>query len=63
MKAEYPNLQLLEYIFRQSLRQVEETVTYEINAFVFPQTWPNTGGGLCIRSVFYQAIHDRNVLR
>ena len=27
MKAEYPNLQLLEYIFRQSLRQVEETGT------------------------------------
>ena len=45
MTAEYPNLQLLEYIFRQSLRQVEETGTNEIDAFVFPQTWPNTGGG------------------
>lgn len=43
--TEYPNLQLLEYIFRWSLRQVEETGTNEIDAYVFPQWWPNTGGG------------------
>lgn len=53
MTAEYPNLQLLEYIFRQSLRRFEETGTNEIDAFVFPQTWPNTGGGFASPGYVY----------
>lgn len=48
MTAEYPNLQLLEYIFRQTVRErieLKEPYFPDIDAFVFPQVWPNTGGG------------------
>lgn len=42
--AEYPNLPLLEYIFNSSV-EYDHKNTNDINAYVFPQTWPNTGGG------------------
>ena len=45
MTAEYPNLPLLEYIFKQSLRQLQVPAPYSIDAYVFPQTWPNTACG------------------
>lgn len=40
MTAEYPNLQLLEYIFKHNATNVRN-----VDLFVFPQVWPNTGGG------------------
>lgn len=43
--AEYPNLQLLEYIFRQAVVQLDIKPPHSIDAYVFPQDWPNTGGG------------------
>lgn len=47
MTAEYPNLQLLAYIFRRSMhdRLGEEYKFADINVHVFPQVWPNTACG------------------
>ncbi len=45
MTAEYPNLQLLAYIFTTSLLRIDDRDHREVDAYVFPQWWPNTGGG------------------
>ena len=48
MLTQYPNIQLLEYIFRQQINGTVSSVNwdhYDVDAYVFPQTWPNTGGG------------------
>ena len=48
MTAEYPNLMLLDYMFQQHvLRRLDPGERYipDIDASVFSQTWPNTGGG------------------
>ena len=47
MTAEYPNLQLLDYLFRTSMKQrLGDEYKYKpVNAHVFPQVWPNTAGG------------------
>lgn len=42
--AEYPNLPLLEYIFNTTVKYDHKSAD-SISAYVFPQTWPNTGGG------------------
>ena len=42
--AEYPNLPLLEYIFNSTVKYDNKNPN-NIDAYVFPQTWPNTGGG------------------
>ena len=44
MTAEYPNLQLLEYIFNSTVKYDNKNPS-NIDAYVFPQIWPNTGGG------------------
>lgn len=41
---DYPNLQLLEYIFLTTVKRDRKNAS-NINAYVFPQIWPNTGGG------------------
>lgn len=43
--AEYPNLELLDYIFRQSLRNIGYKGRIQVDVYVFPQTWGNTAGG------------------
>lgn len=46
---ELPNLELLNYIFGERLLEhVNVNVTFipDVDVFVFPQVWPNTGGGL-----------------
>lgn len=49
MKAEYPNIPLLDYIFRENVQKFldKRDIDYrpDIDAYVFPQMWPNTGGG------------------
>lgn len=53
--CEYPNLQLLAYIFRNSLALVgtEDIREETIDAHVFPQVWPNTGGGFAKPGYMY----------
>ena len=45
MLAEYPNLELLDYIFKDCLKKVQVNRPYDIDVHVFPQIWPNTAGG------------------
>ena len=49
MKPVYPNLELIEYIFKEKVAQNHpELLPIEdanISADVFLQTWPNTAGG------------------
>ena len=49
--AEYPNLELLEYIFRHAVDA--DMYANEVDAFVFPQTWPNTGCGFAAPGCCY----------
>ena len=56
MAATYPDLQLLEHIFDQYVVEntsPDETYIPDVEAYVFPQTWPNTGGGLAQRGYMY----------
>lgn len=48
MGASFPNIELLDYIFQQHIlnkADPEKTYIPDVDAFVFPQVWPNTGGG------------------
>ena len=45
MNKQYPNLQLLEYIFTNFLRRAGAQPPYDFEAYVFPQVWPSTAGG------------------
>ena len=49
MTAEYPNIPLLDYIFREHIQkfldQNDRVYVLNVDVYVFPQTWPNTGGG------------------
>jgi len=56
----YPNLELLQYRFEQYLFNIRnhnkvEKPYYRGNThiYVFPQTWPNTGGGFARKGAVY----------
>ena len=52
---EYPNIQLLDYIFRENIEKCFGPLNkfQDIDVYVFPQTWPNTGGGFAQPGVVY----------
>ncbi len=60
MTGHFPNIELIEYIFQQQvLSRLDAGERYipDVDAYVFPQTWPNTGGGLAEPGYVYgQAI-------
>lgn len=50
MSADYPNIELLDYIFQTEVlkhHDPKERYIPDTDAYVFPQVWPNTGGGFC----------------
>lgn len=52
----YPNLGLLEYRFNEVLLSEHDSSKRFIpdcDVFMFPQTWPNTGGGFARKGYFY----------
>lgn len=48
----YPNLELLEYIFRQKIPPYDKQLR-DVDIYVFPQKWPNTGGGTAEAGYLY----------
>jgi hypothetical protein len=56
MMRTYPNFELLEYRFGEELLKTHDPNTRYIpdnDCFVFPQTWPNTGGGFARKGFCY----------
>lgn len=52
----YPNIELLEYICEKVLLSEHDTTKRfipDFDVYVFPQTWPNTGGGMARRGFCY----------
>ena len=48
MTGRYPNIMLLDYRFQEEiLRRIPSTDRYipDVDTYMFPQVWPNTGGG------------------
>lgn len=45
MSKDYPNIQLLEYIFTNFLLRAGAQQPYDMEVYVFPQVWPTTAGG------------------
>lgn len=48
MTVEYPDIKLINYIFVKRLVRnnlVDKNYSYPGDAYMFPQVWPNTGGG------------------
>ena len=53
----YPNLELLEYICLQKIKElyadvVKEKRFFKARSYVFPQTWPNTAIGMDLQQGF-----------
>lgn len=45
----YPNIEQMERVFNEELltgRSMDDPLIPDNEIYVFPQTWPNTGGGL-----------------
>ena len=56
MTAEYPNLELLDYIFRRAIEDFvkpDQSIVVDFDVHVFPQIWPNTGGGFATPGYCY----------
>ena len=52
----YPNIGLLEYRFNEVLlseHNSSKRFIPDCDVFMFPQTWPNTGGGFARKGYFY----------
>ncbi len=62
MKAQYPNLELIEYMFRQKMLGAFPALKksyLKVSADVFLQTWPTTAGGFTAEgAVAGQAFTD-----
>ena len=56
MTKVYPNLELLEYMFRQRIPPYEKPLN-DVEIYMFPQSWSNAGGGMSEAGYMYgQAI-------
>ena len=56
MPKPYPNIELLEYITTKFLlcnHDSSKRFIPDYDVYVFPQTWPNTGGGMARKGFFY----------
>ena len=56
MTERYPNIELLDYIFQVEVLKrhaADKRYIPDTEAYVFPQVWPNTGGGFCEPGFMY----------
>ena len=56
MLREYPNIGLIEYIFQKELYErhdPDKVFIPDDDVYMFPQVWPNTGGGFAENGFCY----------
>ena len=56
MACRYPNLELLDYIATKLFlinHDTSKRFVPDFDVHVFPQVWPNTGGGMARKGFFY----------